>query len=82
MEIERNVKVQIVEGEKDPKGNLLAGFSSGPHASGRLPAFSEAERREGLGQGAIDRIRSVFAPARDKDVESTGDAKTQWRGGW
>ena len=64
MEIERNVKIQIVEGEKDPKGNLQAGFSSGPHASSNLPGYSEAERRLYLGPKVVNRIRSIFSPAR------------------
>jgi len=60
MEIERNVKIQIVG---DPDGNLKAGFSSGPHAGRRLPSYSQAERRVNLGPKMIDRIRSAFAPA-------------------
>jgi hypothetical protein len=86
MEIERDVEIQIIEGEKDPEGNLRAGFSSGPHASRQLPAYSEAERRSNLGSTVVDHIRSVFALARDADrgnAPATGQiGAAPFRGGW
>jgi hypothetical protein len=76
MEIERNVKIQIVEGEKDPKGNFRAGFSSGPHVSGNLPGYSKAERMLYLGPLFVDRIRSVFAPAQHSEQGNAPDARS------
>lgn len=82
MEIERNVEIQIIEEEKDPEGNLKAGFSSGPHASQKLPVYSEAERRSNLGPFVVERIRSVFALARDTKQNQAAAASTPLRGGW
>jgi hypothetical protein len=81
MEIERDVKIQIVEGEKDPKGALRAGFSSGPHASRKLPAYSETERKRGLGFSAVRRIRSVFGAGRGGEQPPKVGA-APLRGGW
>ena len=73
MEVERDVEIQIIEGEKDPKGSLKAGFSTGPHASGHLPAYSETERTKGLGSSAVDRIRSVLrASGRGGQAQRAG----------
>lgn len=58
MEIERNVAVEIVREESDPKGNLRAPFSSGPRGSGSLPTYSDSEL-EKLELG--DQIRNLFA---------------------
>lgn len=70
MEIERDVKIQIVESEKDPKGSLKAGFSTGSHASQRLPAYSRRERRQNLGLSAVRNIYSALGN------------KIPLRGGW
>lgn len=59
MEIERDVGIEVVENEADPKGNLRAAFSSGPRIGGALPAFSEDELAEGLGPLA-DQIQRLF----------------------
>jgi hypothetical protein len=59
MEIERDVEIEVVQSETDPKGNLTAAFSSGPRASGGLPAYSKDELEEGLGPLG-ERIRELF----------------------
>jgi hypothetical protein len=86
MEIERNVKIQILEGEEDPKGNFVAGFSSGPHASRKLPHYSKAERATALGRPVVDRIRAVFASARTgrqfKSADTSAVKTVPFRDGW
>jgi hypothetical protein len=64
MEIERDVTVELVFEDRDPKGNLRAAFSSGPRASGSLPAYSRTELEKGLGPLA-ERIRGLFATTSD-----------------
>lgn len=82
MEIERDVEIQILEGEKDPKGNLRAGFSSGPHASRKLPAYSEEERAAYLGPSVVSRIRSVFASGGVGKAVTSAINRAPIRNGW
>lgn len=89
MEVERDVKFQIVGREKDPEGNLRAGFSSGPHASPDLPGYSKGERMLYLGPNFVDRVQLVFAPAQDSDqgkaanvVAMTPMVERTLRDGW
>jgi hypothetical protein len=60
MEIERDVTVELIHEDRDPKGNLRAAFSAGSRASGSLPAYSSTELEKGLGPLA-DRIQGLFA---------------------
>ncbi len=81
MEIERDVEIQVLKGEEDPEGNLRAGFSSGPHASRKLPAYSEEERAAYLGPSVVSRIRSVFASGGAGAVASA-ISRVPIRNGW
>ncbi len=84
MEIERDVEIQVLKGEEDPEGNFRAGFSSGPHASRKLPAYSEEERAAYLGPSVVSRIRSVFASggAGAAGAVASAISRVPIRNGW
>ena len=61
MEIERDVAVELVHEENDPKGNSRASFSSGPRSGSLFPTYSDAELKK-LGPVG-DQIRDLFPDA-------------------
>ena len=61
MEIERGVKLEY-------GGDLEGGLSSGPRNMERLPAYTDAEIDEGLGEVG-DEIASVFKQSPKTDSE-------------
>lgn len=65
MEVERDVEIELVQDETDPKGNLRAAFSSGPRMSGALPAYTENELKTNLGPLG-ERIRGIFEASPDE----------------
>jgi hypothetical protein len=89
MEVERDVEIQVVESEADPKGKLNAGFSSGPRAGGALPDYTDKELEEALGPLAA-RIRATFAPlsriqqkaAAETSRSTLASTLPQKRDGW
>lgn len=60
MEIERNVRIQVVGYEV--REATAAGFFTGSHAATGLPPCTAEERESVLGSEAVERIRSAFKP--------------------